>query len=170
MRYGFRHEVPLPASRTRALAPRLGRDVRLVIIGEGPARPAVEAEIARLRDPSSAQLTGRRMDVPKLVHAFDVFALSSSTEGLPLVVPEAMAAGLPIVTTAVGGLPTVVDEGETGLLVPVDEAAFGKALGRLIDDRALAKRLGARAREVALSRYSSDRMVEAYLALYAANR
>ena len=76
-------------------------------------------------------MTGRRMDVPKLVHAFDVFALSSKTEGLPLVVPEAMAAGLPIVTTAVGGLPSVVDEGDTGLLVPVDERAFGAALGRL---------------------------------------
>jgi glycosyltransferase involved in cell wall biosynthesis len=154
----------------RALAPRLGRDVRLVIIGEGPARAAVEAEVARLPDPSTVTLTGRRMDVPKLVHAFDVFALSSTTEGLPLVVPEAMAAGLPIVTTAVGGLPGVVDEGHTGLLVPVDERAFGQALGRLIDDRALAKRLGTQAREVALARYSSDRMVEAYLALYAASR
>ena len=90
-----------------------------------------------------------------------------TTEGLPLVVPEAMAAGLPIVTTSVGGLPTVVDEGHTGLLVPVDDKAFAQALGRLIDDRALAKRLGAQAREVALARYSSDRMVEAYLALYA---
>jgi glycosyltransferase involved in cell wall biosynthesis len=154
----------------RALAPRLGRDVRLVIIGEGPARADVEAEVARLADPSSVVLTGRRMDVPKLIHAFDVFALSSQSEGLPLVVPEAMAAGLPIVTTSVGGLPTVVDEGHTGLLVPVDERAFGQALGRLIDDRALAKQLGTNAREVALARYSSDRMVEAYLDLYAASR
>jgi len=158
------------AMLVRALAPRLGRDVRLVIIGEGPARPAVEAEVARLKDPSTVTLTGRRMDVPKLVHAFDVFALSSATEGLPLVVPEAMAAGLPIVTTAVGGLPGVVDEGHTGLLVPVDERALGQALGRLIDDHVLAKRLGTQAREVALSRYSSDRMVEAYLALYASSR
>ncbi|MEO6777751.1 MAG: glycosyltransferase [Kofleriaceae bacterium] len=154
----------------RALASRLGREVRLVIIGEGPARATVEAEVARLRDPGSVVLTGRRMDVPALVHAFDVFALSSTTEGLPLVVPEAMAAGLPIVATAVGGLPDVVDEGETGLLVPVDEGAFARALGRLIDDRALAARLGVRAREVALGRYSSDRMVEAYLELYAASR
>jgi glycosyltransferase involved in cell wall biosynthesis len=154
----------------RALASRLGKDVRLVIVGEGPARADVEAEIARLPDPSAVTLTGRRMDVPRLVHAFDVFALSSITEGLPLVVPEAMAAGLPIVTTAVGGLPGVVDEGHTGLLVPVDERALGQALGRLIDDRALARTLGANAREVALSRYSSERMVDAYLALYAASR
>jgi len=158
------------AMLVRALAPRLGRDVRLVIIGEGPARADVEAEVARLADPSSVVLTGRRMDVPKLIHAFDVFALSSQSEGLPLVVPEAMAAGLPIVTTSVGGLPTVVDEGHTGLLVPVDERAFGQALSRLIDDRDFAKRLGTNARQVALARYSSDRMVEAYLDLYAASR
>jgi glycosyltransferase involved in cell wall biosynthesis len=63
-----------------------------------------------------------------------------------------------------------VDEGHTGLLVPVDERAFGQALGRLIDDRVLAKRLGTHARGVALSRYSSDRMVDAYLALYDASR
>ncbi|MEO8553404.1 MAG: glycosyltransferase family 4 protein, partial [Kofleriaceae bacterium] len=136
----------------------------------GPARAEVEAEVARLADPSAVVMTGRRMDVPKLIHAFDVFALSSQSEGLPLVVPEAMAAGLPIVTTSVGGLPTVVDEGHTGLLVPVDERAFGQALGRLIDDRAFAKRLGTNGREVALARYSSDRMVEAYLDLYAASR
>jgi glycosyltransferase involved in cell wall biosynthesis len=155
------------AMLVRALAPVLGTSHRLVIVGEGPARAAVEAEVARLADPASVILTGRRMDVPRLVHAFDVFALSSSTEGLPLVVPEAMAAGLPIVTTAVGGLPGVVDEGQTGLLVPVDDAAMAAALARLAGDRAFAKRLGSRAREIALERYSSDRMVEAYLELYA---
>jgi glycosyltransferase involved in cell wall biosynthesis len=154
----------------RAMGPLLSSDVRLVIVGDGASRADVDAEIAKLPDPRWVVMTGRRMDVPRLVHAFDVFALSSTTEGLPLVVPEAMAAGLPIVTTAVGGLPGVVDEGHTGLLVPVDERAFGQALGRLIDDRALAKRLGTQAREVALARYSSDRMVDAYLALYAASR
>lgn len=137
---------------------------RLVIIGDGPARAAVEAEVARLG--GRGQMTGRRMDVPKLIHAFDVFALSSVLEGLPLVVPEAMAAGLPIVSTAVGGIPSVVAEGETGLLVPVDEQAFAGALQRLERDRELARRLGTRGREVALAKYSSDAMVDAYLALY----
>ena len=115
-------------------------------------------------------MTGRRMDVPRLVHAFDVFALSSKTEGLPLVVPEAMAAELPIVATAVGGLPSVVDDGETGLLVPVDEAAFAAALASLARDHERARAMGRRAREVALARYSHDRMVDAYLALYARAR
>jgi glycosyltransferase involved in cell wall biosynthesis len=150
----------------RALAPQLSADVRLVIVGDGPARAAVEAEVARLREPQRVVLTGRRMDVPRLVPAFDVFALSSTTEGLPLVVPEAMAAGLPIVATAVGGLPGVVTT-DVGVVVPVDEAALGAALAALARDRPRARALGERARQVALDRYGADRMVDAYLALYA---
>lgn len=150
----------------RAMAPLLGEDVRLVIVGDGDNRAEVEAAVRALPDPSRVVLTGRRMDVPRLVHAFDVFALSSKTEGLPLVVPEAMAAGLPIVTTAVGGLPSVIDEGITGMLVPVDEAALRAALSKLARDRPLAKRLGIKARETALARYDAGRMVDAYLALY----
>jgi glycosyltransferase involved in cell wall biosynthesis len=150
----------------RAMAPLLSEKVRLVIVGDGPAREAVEAEVAKLREPKWVVLTGRRMDVPHIIPAFDVFALSSKSEGLPLVVPEAMAAGLPIVTTAVGGLPSVVDEGVTGMLVPVEEDALRGALKKLVDDHALAKRMGEAARNTALERYSADRMVEAYLALY----
>jgi glycosyltransferase involved in cell wall biosynthesis len=99
-----------------------------------------------------------------------VFALSSKSEGLPLVVPEAMAVGLPIVTTAVGGLPSVIDEGKTGLLVPVDELALSGALAKLAAHRELARTMGQAAREAALDRYSADRMVDAYLDLYAQAR
>ena len=151
----------------RAAAPLLSSSVRLVIVGDGPQRDEVEAEVARLPDPRWVVLTGARMDVPRILPAFDVFALSSRTEGLPLVVPEAMAAGLPVVTTAVGGLPSVVDDGSTGLLVPVEQGALHGALARLADDRALARDMGANARAAALDRYSSERMVEAYLDLYA---
>jgi glycosyltransferase involved in cell wall biosynthesis len=77
-----------------------------------------------------------------------------------------MAAGLPIVATAVGGLPSVVEPRVTGLLVPVDEAALGAALAELERDRDFARVLGAKAREVALERYDASRMVDAYLALY----
>jgi glycosyltransferase involved in cell wall biosynthesis len=158
------------AMLVRAMAPLLSSRVRLVVIGDGDNRAEVEAAVAALPDPRWVVMTGRRMDVPRLVHAFDVFALSSKTEGLPLVVPEAMAAGLPIIATAVGGLPSVVDDGVTGLLVPVDEAALAAALVRLERDRELARAMGTRAREVALARYSHDRMVDAYLELYARAR
>jgi glycosyltransferase involved in cell wall biosynthesis len=154
----------------RAMAPHLSSRVRLVIVGDGPARGEVEAAVAALPEPRWVVMTGRRMDVPKLLPAFDVFALSSRTEGLPLVVPEAMAVGLPIVTTAVGGLPGVVDDGQTGALVPIDEAMLAVALGRLIADPERARAMGRRAREVALERYSAARMVDAYLALYARAR
>jgi glycosyltransferase involved in cell wall biosynthesis len=154
----------------RAMAPILSSRVRLVIIGEGDARPDVEAVIAALPDPRWVVMTGRRMDVPRLIHAFDVFALSSKTEGLPLVVPEAMAAGLPIVTTGVGGLPGVVDDGTTGLVVPVDQPKLAAALAALEADRDRARKMGAAGRQVALARYHYDRMVEAYLALYALAR
>lgn len=154
------------AMLVRAMAPLLSSGVRLVIIGEGDARPQVEAAIAALPEPRWAVMTGRRMDVPRLIHAFDVFALSSESEGLPLVVPEAMAAGLPIVTTGVGGLPDVVTDQVTGLVVPVDEHALAEALAALEVDRERARTMGARARSEALSRFNCDRMVDAYLALY----
>lgn len=154
----------------RAMAPILSSRVRLVIVGEGEARSEIEAAIGALAEPRWVVMTGQRMDVPKLVHAFDVFALSSKTEGLPLVVPEAMAAGLPIVTTDVGGLPSVVDDQTTGLVVPVDERALARALGALAADRERARAMGARGRSAALARFSSDRMVDAYLELYAQAR
>lgn len=154
----------------RAIAPLLSSRVRLVIVGDGENRAEVEAAVAALPDPRWVVMTGRRMDVPRLIHAFDVFALSSKTEGLPLVVPEAMAAGLPIISTAVGGIPSVVDDGETGLLVPVEQPALAAALVQLEADRERARAMGVRAREVALARYSHDRMVDAYLELYALAR
>jgi glycosyltransferase involved in cell wall biosynthesis len=151
------------AMLVRALLPALSPGVRLVIVGDGPARADVEAAA---NGSPFVTFTGRRMDVPRVIHAFDVFALSSISEGLPLVVPEAMAAALPIVSTAVGGIPSVVDDGVTGLLVPVDENRFAVALAALAADRERARAMGHAAREVALTRYNADRMVEAYLALY----
>lgn len=150
----------------RAMAPLLSSQVRLVIVGDGPARADVEAAVAALPEPRWVVMTGRRMDVPRLMPAFDIFCLSSQTEGLPLVVPEAMSASLPIVSTAVGGIPTVVDEGETGFLVPVDETALRAALQTLIEDPVRARTMGVAARDVALERYDYGRMVDAYLALY----
>ena len=150
----------------RAMAPLLSDAVRLVLVGDGDHRAQVEEVIHELPDPSRVVVAGRRGDVPRVIQAFDVFALPSRSEGLPLVVPEGMAAALPIVATSVGGLPSVVDHMHTGFLVDVDEDQLRAALSMLVNDPARAREMGARARQVALARYSHERMVDAYLALY----
>lgn len=151
----------------RAAAPLLGPEARLVVVGDGPLRPALAETAAALGVAPFVHLLGVRTDVGDVLNALDAFALSSSTEGLPLVIPEAMATGLPVVSTRVGGIPTVVDEGETGFLVESgDEAALRACLSRLRDDPALARELGARARATALHRFSSERMRDEYLQLY----
>jgi glycosyltransferase involved in cell wall biosynthesis len=150
----------------RALAPRLGDKTRLVIVGDGPCRAETEAAVAAEAKPW-VTFTGARRDVPALLAAFDVFAMSSRTEGLPLVVPEAMAAGLPVVSTAVGGLPGIVPP-SVGRIVPHgDAAALGEALGELIADEALRRTLGDAAAKYARTRFSIDRMTDEYEALYA---
>ncbi|MCE9575110.1 MAG: glycosyltransferase [Deltaproteobacteria bacterium] len=158
------------AMLVRVMAPVLGDKVRVVIVGDGPTRAQVEAAVAALPEPRFAHVLGRRMDVDRIVPSFDVFALTSLTEGLPLVVPEAMSAGLPVVTTAVGGLPGVIDHGVTGFLSPVEDAPFAAHLETLRADPMRAHRMGAAAREAALARFSAERMVDDYLALYARAR
>ena len=150
-----------------AAAPLLGDKTRLVIVGDGPEAPRLREAVATAKVEPFVHLTGKRDDVPQMLAALDVFALSSKMEGLPLVILEAMATELPIVSTAVGGIPGAVAEGETGLLSPpADALALGARLGALAEDRARARRLGQRGRQVALDRYSSARMVGDYLSLY----
>ena len=145
----------------------LGGAARLAIAGDGPEAAALKAAV----DPAVADRIswlGIRHDVPALLQAFDVFALSSATEGLPIAVIEAMAAGLPILCTAVGGLPKVVAAGETGLLVPAgDRVAYAAALDELVADPGRRGTLGDAARVDAATRFSLDRVVDDYLALYA---
>jgi glycosyltransferase involved in cell wall biosynthesis len=150
-----------------SLAPVLGDRFHLVIAGEGPEKGNLTAQAAALGRKDCVHLTGNRRDVPRLLAALDAFALTSKSEGLPLVLPEAMAAGLPIVATAVGGVPRVVEDGETGFLVDYgDEEALCARLSALDADRQLARRCGETGRERALGRYSSRRMVADYLELY----
>lgn len=149
-----------------AMRPLLGPDTHLVIVGEGPERPRIEEAITSDVRPF-VHLPGARNDIPAVLSAFDLFVLSSSTEGLPLAVPEAMAAGLPVVSTSVGGLPTVVEDGRTGRLVPYgDEDALRSAIGELLRDETKRAAYGRAALEQARSRFSLDRVVSAYEALY----
>lgn len=150
-----------------AAAPLLGAEARLVIVGDGAEAPKLREAVKAHGVEAFVHMPGSRDDVPRFLAAFDVFALSSKMEGLPLVILEAMATELPIVATAVGGIPGAVKHGETGLLVPAgDEGALRDALRQLKLDRAEGKRLGERGREIAIGRYSSERMVREYLDLY----
>ena len=151
----------------RAAAPLLGQNTRLVIAGDGPLLPVV-SELARsLRIADFVHLLGARSDVPDVLNALDTFVLSSDTEGLPLVVLEAMATGVPVLSTRVGGVPTVLDDGETGFLVSIgDEAAIRDRMIRLRDDPAASRACGERGRAAAIMRFSAARMQRDYLALY----
>lgn len=140
----------------------------LWIAGDGPERGALERRAGALGLAARVRFLGRRDDAADLLAACDVFALPSRLEGLGVAALEAMAAGRPVLASAVGGLAEAVAHEKTGLLVPPDDpGALCAALARLLEDPALRKRLGdagpARVRE----RYSAERMVEAYEALYA---
>ena len=151
----------------RAAAPLLGQNTRLVIAGDGPLLPAVTELVRSLRIADFVHLLGARSDVPDVLNALDTFVLSSDTEGLPLVVLEAMATGVPVLSTRVGGVPTVLDDGETGFLIPIgDEAAIRDRMIRLRDDPAASRACGERGRAAAILRFSAARMQRDYLALY----
>lgn len=133
---------------------------RALVVGDGPQEKYVKGI-------DGVELLGERDDVPELLAHADVFVLSSLSEGMPISVLEAMAAGLPVVATAVGGVPEVVVDGETGLLVPVDDAqALAAALARLLADRALRLQMGAAGRRRAELRFDLPRFRRNHLDLY----
>jgi glycosyltransferase involved in cell wall biosynthesis len=118
-----------------------------VAVGQGPLREQIEAEHAALDRRDRFALLGRRDDVPAVLAAGDVFVLASDYEGLPVALMEAAAIGLPVVATAVGGVPEVITDGVEGLLVPPrDPAALADAIERVVADGALRARLAATAR------------------------
>jgi glycosyltransferase involved in cell wall biosynthesis len=151
----------------RLAGPR-GRDaIRLVLVGEGKLRPALEALRAELGVDDIVILHGAESEPRTIYGAFDVAVLASESEGLPNVVLEAAAAGLPIVATAAGGTVEIISDGQTGLLVPVgDEDAVVAALARLCDDPRERRRLGEAARLDVTERFGVDRMVAQFATLY----
>jgi glycosyltransferase involved in cell wall biosynthesis len=140
--------------------------VHFVIVGDGPLRADVEAQVVASGLAGRVHLTGLRHDVPDLMHSFDVFALTSLWEGLPRVLPQAMAAGLPIVATAVDGNAEAVADGINGFLTPPgDPQAMAIALLQLLEDPALASRFG-EAGQARADEFSAQKMVRDIAALY----
>ncbi len=141
--------------------------LRLAIIGDGALRaPALdllrEAGVLNL-----AWLPGERADIAEIMRGFDVFVLPSLAEGISNTILEAMATGLPIVATRVGGNPELVEEGRTALLVPADDPqAMAAAIAVYADDAAKRAQHGAAGRAAAEARFSLGAMVKAYMEVY----
>lgn len=144
-------------------------NTHLVMVGDGPRRHELEQAAAVLGIAEHVIWLGRRPDVPDLLPHFDVFALSSVNEGLPLALLEAMACARPVVATAVGDVPTVVEHAATGLLVPpADPKGLADAITTLLDRPAHARALGASARGLVESRFNLAGTIKRYEMLYEA--
>jgi sugar transferase (PEP-CTERM/EpsH1 system associated) len=140
----------------------------LLIAGEGPVRRELEMLIEACGLVGRVHLLGERGDVPRILAALDVFVLSSVGEGIANTILEAMATGLPVVATRVGGNPELVVDASTGFLVPPrSPGALTIALRCYLDDPVLATAHGRAGRARAVSEFSLERMVSAYGDLYA---
>lgn len=151
----------------RERLPQLRARLRLAIVGDGPLLERLRAQVQAAGIADAAWLPGARHDVADILSGLTVFALPSIAEGTPGAALEAMAAGLPVVGSRVGGVPEVVADGVTGAVVPAsDPAALAAALAPYAADPALAALHGAAGRERVLKLYSMGAMVAAYQSLY----
>lgn len=145
----------------------LGGRLRLLMVGDGPLRAALTQLVEQLGLQDVVWLAGDRQDVPRLLQVMDVFVLPSLGEGISNTVLEAMASGLPVIATAVGGNVELVEDGCNGSLVPAgDHVALATALAALLRDDGERARRGANARQRACERFDWERTVAAYLRVY----
>ena len=159
---GQRHFV-----EAAALVVREVPDARFVVAGEGELRATLEHLIKHHNLEKHVILAGFRPDVLSLHKAFDIFVMSSITEGLGTSLLDAMACGRPIVATTAGGMPEVVQDGETGILVPPrNDRALADAIIRLLKDSALRERMGTAGLALVRARFSAERMVADTLHAY----
>lgn len=144
-------------------------NARLVIVGDGPLRRELEAASYSLGIGSKVAFLGRRSDIAGLLRGMHIFVLSSIKEGLPLALLEAMASGVPVVATNVGGIPQVVQDRRTGILCPPgDPARLAQSIHQLIRDDGLRQRLTDAARSLVETSYSLKSTVSGYESLYTA--
>jgi glycosyltransferase involved in cell wall biosynthesis len=142
-------------------------DARFVIAGEGELRPTLERQIKEHHLEKHVFLAGFRPDILSVHKGFDIFVMSSVTEGLGTSLLDAMACGKPVVATTAGGMPEVVDEGTTGLLVPPrDHQAMAEALVKLLTNPELRARMGAAGLARVRAKFSAERMVQDTLEIY----
>ena len=143
-------------------------DCYLVIAGDGSERARLDVQARELGlDDSCFQFLGFRQDVPAILKSLDGYVLPSRSEGLGTAILEALAVGLPVVATNVGGIPDSVRHEETGLLVEQDDTeAIARAMVRMMDEESLRQRLGENARRMVDTEFTEDRLVEKTLDFY----
>jgi glycosyltransferase involved in cell wall biosynthesis len=158
---------PDVAVRAMAELARTHPEASLDVVAHGPLLGETEALVAELGLGNRVRLLGKRDDVPELLARAQCFLLTSDYEGCPYTVLEAMAAGLPVVATAVGGLPELIAHGETGLLAePGNPASVSAALASVLADGVRARELGEAGRRRVSERFSREGMLRATLELY----
>jgi len=144
-----------------------GETFYLILVGDGELRQAIALEIEKRGLTANVLLVGCRSDTEYILPGADAFVLSSKREGFPLVVLEAMAAGLPVVATSVGGVPEAICHELNGLLVPSeDPVALAEAIHRVCNDKPLAQNLARNARKSAEENFSLERVARAYSNIY----
>jgi glycosyltransferase involved in cell wall biosynthesis len=142
-------------------------DIKFVIAGDGANRPELEAYAAKLGIASNVLFTGFRTDLPDLLREADISVLPSLSEGLSNSLLEAMSAGVPVIATNVGGNPEIVEDGVSGILVPVrDSAALAEAMVRMFANPELRKAMGAAGRKRIATTFSMERSLESVERLY----
>lgn len=157
----------LPALlRAHAVVNGRHRDAHLVIVGGGPEQPSLADEARRLGISDAVTFTGHRSDVRFLMSGFDIYANSSTYEGVSLTILEAMATALPVVAARVGGNPEVVVDQETGVLVPGEARALADAVLALAADPRRRRAMGDAGRWRVKHHFSLERMVEQYAGAY----
>lgn len=148
-------------------APQLRSRLRLIMVGDGPLRQASQAILDAAGMADLTWLPGERQDVPDVMRGLDCFVLPSISEGISNTILEAMASGLPVIATAVGGTPELIAQGESGLLVPPSNPAeLAKALIKLAENPEQARTMGKHGRQLVESNYSMGAMVRHYQQLY----
>ena len=141
--------------------------LKIVIVGEGPHRQAIENMIQRFGLQSSVIVAGQHSDMPAIYAAMDIFVLPSLNEGLPMTILEAMAASKPVIATRVGAIPMVIKDGETGLLVdPGDANGLRDAFARLLADSDLCRRIGSAGHDWVSRNYTAEAMALKYRQMY----
>jgi glycosyltransferase involved in cell wall biosynthesis len=141
--------------------------IHALMVGGGRRQEEMQQLAVSLGLGEVVHFLGNRRDVPDLLAAMDIFVLPSHSEGVSLAVLEAMAAGLPVIVSEVGGLPEIVQQGETGLLIPPkDPEALAQSLARVLEDPGLAQSLGQKAREHVQEKYSLERLAQEVNAAY----